>query len=47
MGTDDWDEMRCKPVAEERLLEAVKRRLGPQVVKLQIQAAIKQFKIIY
>lgn len=33
-GLDDWDEHQCAPIGEERLLAAVRTRLGPQVSKL-------------
>lgn len=29
MGLDRWDQARCLPVEEARLLEAVRRVLGP------------------
>ena len=34
LGLDDWEESRCLPVNEERLLMAVRSRLGPQVQAL-------------
>jgi hypothetical protein len=34
MGLEDWPEDDCKEIAEERLLAAVRRQLGPQVQKL-------------
>jgi hypothetical protein len=34
MGLDDWEEGRCQPVNEERLLREVRKRLGPQVRNL-------------
>jgi hypothetical protein len=36
MGLDRWDEARCMPVEEARLLEAVRRFLGPQVERLRM-----------
>ncbi len=36
MGLDRWDQDRCLPVEESRLLEAVKRVLGPQVERLRM-----------
>ncbi len=36
MGTDQWDPMRCQPVREPRLLEAVRQVLGPQVESLRM-----------
>jgi MrfA Zn-binding domain len=35
MGLDRWDEARCLPVEEARLLDAVKRVLGDQVERLR------------
>jgi hypothetical protein len=34
LGLDDWDEAKGEPIAEERLLAAVRHSLGPQVVRL-------------
>jgi hypothetical protein len=36
MGLDRWDEARCLPIDEERLLEAVRRVLGGQVERLRM-----------
>jgi len=36
MGTDRWDESRCQPIEEARLLAAVKKVLGPQVQNLRM-----------
>lgn len=36
MGLDRWDEQRCLPIEEARLLEAVKRVLGNQVERLRM-----------
>jgi hypothetical protein len=36
MGLDDWDVMRTREVGEERLLEAVCQKLGPQVKSLRL-----------
>jgi Domain of unknown function (DUF1998) len=36
MGLDRWDENRCPPVDEERLLDAVRRVLGSQVQRLRM-----------
>lgn len=36
MGLDDWDKHQCTAVNEERLLLAVRKRLGPQVEKLYL-----------
>ena len=35
MGLDRWQENQCLPIEEARLLEAVRRVLGPQVQKLR------------
>jgi hypothetical protein len=34
MGLNQWDEKRCRPIDESRLLDSVKRILGPQVLRL-------------
>lgn len=34
LGLDDWERARCQPLAEERLLAAVRQRLGSQVGSL-------------
>ena len=36
MGLDRWDPVRCLPVEEARLLQAVRRVLGPQVERLRM-----------
>ena len=36
MGLDDWDTRYCTEISEERLLNAIQRRLGPQVKKLHL-----------
>lgn len=36
MGLDRWEENRCPPIEEARLLEAVRRVLGPQVRRLRM-----------
>ena len=36
MGLDEWNPDQCPPVDEARLLAAVRRVLGPQVVRLRI-----------
>lgn len=36
MGLDRWDENRCPPVDEDRLLDAVRRVLGSQVQRLRM-----------
>lgn len=36
MGLDRWDPARCLPVEEARLLQAVRRVLGPQVERLRM-----------
>lgn len=34
LGLDDWDESRAIPIAEDRLLHAIRRSLGVQVARL-------------
>lgn len=34
-GLDDWDEHQCAPIGEERLLAAVRSRLGGQITQLR------------
>jgi hypothetical protein len=36
LGLDRWDQNRCLPIEEARLLEAVRRVLGPQVERLRM-----------
>lgn len=36
MGTDQWEKERCQPIAEARLLAAVKKVLGAQVESLRM-----------
>ena len=36
MGLDRWDEKHCRPVDEDRLLDAVRRVLGDQVQRLRM-----------
>ncbi len=36
LGIDRWEETRCKPIEEARLLAAVRKVLGPQVQRLRI-----------
>jgi hypothetical protein len=36
MGTDQWEKERCQPIAEARLLTAVKKVLGAQVASLRM-----------
>ncbi len=36
LGLDDWDTRNCTEIVEDRLLEAVRRRLGPQVKRLYL-----------
>ncbi|WP_405556827.1 DUF1998 domain-containing protein [Streptomyces canus] len=35
MGLDEWDQVRARPLIEDRLLAAVRRRLGGQVTALR------------
>ena len=39
MGLDDWDETHSRTIEEPRLLEAVRRRCGPQVRELRLPPA--------
>lgn len=41
MGLDRWEIHRCPPIEEARLLEAVRRVLGPQVQRLRMPPIIK------
>ncbi len=34
MGLDDWNTQYCRPIEEDRLLAAIQRRMGAQVVQL-------------
>src|SRR5260370_17798304 len=34
MGLDDWNIQYCREIAEDRLLAAIKRRMGSQVAQL-------------
>ena len=36
LGIDRWEESRCQPIEEARLLAAVRKVLGPQVEKLRV-----------
>ena len=36
MGLHRWEENQCRPIEESRLLEQVRRRLGPQVERLRM-----------
>ena len=36
LATDRWEESRCQPVEEARLLAAVRKALGPQVERLRM-----------
>ncbi|MBO9460678.1 DUF1998 domain-containing protein [Labrenzia sp. R5_0] len=36
LATDRWEESRCQPIEEGRLLAAVRKALGPQVEKLRM-----------
>jgi len=42
MGLDRWDAGRCTPVSEARLLEAVRRIVGPQVERLLMPPVIRE-----
>ncbi len=41
MGLDRWELDRCPPLDEARLLEAVRRILGPQVERLRMPPIVK------
>ena len=41
MGIDRWDENRCEPIEEARLLEAVRRSLGNQVKRLRMPPIVE------
>jgi len=41
MGLDRWEIDRCPPLEEARLLEAVRRVLGPQVERLRMPPIVK------
>ncbi len=36
MGLDRWEESRCHPIEEDRLLQAVRRVVGNQVIRLRM-----------
>lgn len=42
MGLDRWEENRCVPVEESRLLEAVRAILGPQVQRLRMPPVVSE-----
>ena len=42
MGLDEWNPNQCPPVDEARLLAAVRRVLGPQVVRLRIPPFLRE-----
>ncbi|BCO30130.1 hypothetical protein TspCOW1_02330 [Thiohalobacter sp. COW1] len=42
MGLERWDTERCLPVNEARLLEAVRRVVGPQVERLRMPPFLKE-----
>jgi hypothetical protein len=41
MGIDKWDKDRCQPIAEARLLAAVKKILGQQVATMRMPPFVK------
>ena len=41
LGIDRWDKDRCPPIAEARLLAAVRQRLGPQVESMRMPPFVK------
>lgn len=42
MGLDRWEVDRCPPIEEARLLEAVRRVLGPQVRRLRMPPVVEE-----
>jgi len=42
MGLDRWNPDRCPPIEEARLLDAVRRVLGPQVERLRMPPFLKE-----
>ena len=42
MGLDQWEVDRCIPIDEDRLLEAVRKVLGPQVQRLRMPPVVKE-----
>ncbi|MDQ1010384.1 hypothetical protein QFZ82_004869 [Streptomyces sp. V4I23] len=42
MGLDHWDLVRATPLTEDRLLAAVRRRLGPQVTTLRMPPQMQE-----
>jgi len=45
MGVDSWEEARCQPIDESRLLAAVRRALGPQVQRLMVPPVIQDERV--
>ena len=45
MGIDQWDKDRCPPIAEARLLAAVKKILGNQVETMRMPPFVKADKV--
>ncbi|WP_170578449.1 DUF1998 domain-containing protein [Ruegeria arenilitoris] len=45
LGSDTWEEGRCQPIDEPRLLEAVRRVLGGQVASLRMPPFVRQERI--
>ena len=45
MGLDRWEERRCQPIEESRLLEAVRTILGPQVQRLRMPPVVAEENI--
>lgn len=45
MGLDSWDVDKCLPVEETRLLNAVRKKLGPQVTHLRIPPFLNDEKV--
>lgn len=45
MGLDRWDTNRCLPIEEARLLDQVRRVLGPQVERLRMAPVVADEKV--
>lgn len=45
MGLDRWDTNRCPPIEEARLLDQVRRVLGPQAERLRMAPVIQDEKV--
>ncbi|MGG7643909.1 DrmB family protein [Rhodovulum sp. YNF3179] len=45
LGSDTWEEVRCQPIEEPRLLDAVRKILGPQIGALRMPPFLMQERI--